>query len=336
MKRVKVGLNGFGRIGRAFARIALKQDQFDIVAINTRRTKPDMLAYLLQHDSIYRQYPKSVKAESDRLLVENKSIICSQISEPKQIPWSDYMVDIVIDATGVFTTQTELQAHLQGSVKKVVLTSPAKDEVTHVVMGVNNQELDWQNLSIMSNASCTTNCAAPMFKIIDQTWGVVAGFLTTIHAYTSSQSLVDEAQKKYTRSRAAAINMIPTTTGAAIAVTKVLPSLKDKIDGLAIRVPVALGSFTDLSVWVNQDTTIEEINQTFEQAVSSNIKGILAYETKPLVSSDYIGNPYSVTFDANYTQVKQKKLIKVTGWYDNEWGYSQRLVDLVKLLSNYC
>lgn len=332
---MKIGLNGFGRIGRAFARIALKRG-LDIVLINTRKTPNSMMAYLLQYDSIYRKFEMEVKEQEDGILVSGKKIFTLQMSEIDDIPWDKYEVDIVVDATGAFTKKKDLEKHLKGSVKKVILTAPAKDEETKtVVLGVNDKDFDFQNQKVISMASCTTNCAAPMFKVIEENLGVEKGFLTTVHSYTNSQNLVDDSGKKPDRARAAALNIIPSTTGAAKAVAKVIPSLKGLVDGMSLRVPTPTVSFTDISVITKKPTTVEEVNNLFKQYAQNKMKGILAYEEQVLVSSDYIGSPYSCIFDANYTKVIAENLVKIFGWYDNEWGYSTRLVDLVEKLSNY-
>ncbi len=336
MRRLKVGLNGFGRIGRDFTRIALIRNSFDIVAVNTRKTPNKMLSYLLQYDSVYRKFKMDVKEESDGISVDGKKIISTQVTDPQQIPWEKYDVDVVVDATGAFENSEDLKKHLRGSVKKVVLTAPSKDDETpHIVMGVNDKDFDFASCSIVSNCSCTTNCAAPMFKILDDNFKITSGFLTTAHAYTSTQELLDDPSRTAERSRAAAINIVPSTTGAAKAVIKTLPRLLGKIDGMAIRVPVPTVSFSDISVVVEKSTTVEEVNQKFKDASVTSMKGILGYETEILVSSDYIGSPYSCTFDANYTKVINGNFLKLFGWYDNEWGYSTRLVDLVDKLSNY-
>ncbi len=336
MKKIKVGLNGFGRIGRAVTRIAFSNNSFTIAAINTRRTSPQMLAYLLQHDSVYRSFDKEVRALEDGISIEGQKIISTQISDPEQIPWGKLGVDIVIEATGAFTRYEDLQKHIKAGAKKVILSAPSKDEITpHVVLGVNDDKFDFQKNNIISNASCTTNNSAPIFYVLDKYLGVEVGFLTTIHAYTSTQSLLDKTNKKFTRSRAAAINLIPTTTGAAKAVVKVLPQLKGKLDGMAVRAPVPVGSFTDITAIVEKETTVEEVNQMFKEEAGERLKGILKYATQPLVSSDYIQDPHSSIFDSNYTKVMNGRLIKVFAWYDNEWGYSNRLVELVKKASEY-
>ena len=335
MKRLKIGLNGFGRIGRAFTRIAISQNQFDIVAINTRKTPVEMMAYLLQYDSVYRKFNKNVSISESALLIDNNKIVTTQNPLPENIPWDNFEVDVVVDATGAFTKKVDLVKHIKGTVKKVLLTAPSKDEETpHVVMGVNEDKIDWQNETVISNASCTTNCVAPLFKVLDDNFKIKSGFLTTSHAYTLTQSLLDDAGKDFERSRAAALNIIPSTTGAAKAVVKTLPHLQGKIDGMAIRVPVPTVSFSDISVIVEKNTTKEEVNQVYKKAQQKNPK-IIDYQEQILVSSDYIGSPYSVIFDANYTKVINQNFIKVFSWYDNEWGYSNRLVDLINLLVNY-
>lgn len=336
MKKVKVGLNGFGRIGRAVARIALESDAFELVAINTRKTAPDMLAYLLQYDSVYRRFGKKVEAKENAIVVDGKEIPALMTADISAIPWDQYGVEVVIDATGAFTKKEDLVKHIRGSVKKVILTAPSKDaETTHVVLGVNDDAIDWKNEQVISNASCTTNCAAPMFKVLQNEFGVEMGYLTTVHAYTATQSLLDEANKKPDKSRAAALNIGPSTTGAAKAVGKVIPELKGLLDGMSVRVPVPTVSFTDISAVVKKDVTAEEVNAAFKTYAEGKMRGILGFETAQLVSSDFIGDTHSCIFDANYTKVINGKLVKVFGWYDNEWGYSTRIVDLVKKVGEY-
>lgn len=336
MKRLKVGLNGFGRIGRAFTRIALKRDSFDIVLINTRKTKPSMLAYLLQYDSIYRRLPMEVKEEIGGISVNGKKIYSNNSSQPEEIPWDKYQVDVVVEATGAFRTKTDLERHFKGAVKKVILSAPAKDQQTpHVVLKVNDDTFDFKDNRIISMASCTTNCASVMFKILDDNFKIVSGFLTTTHAYTQSQNLLDNSSKTKTRGRSASQNIVPTSTGAAKAVIKTLPHLNGKIDAMAVRVPVPTVSFSDISATVEKTTTAEEINERFKQAAQGPMKGVLSYETESLVSSDFIGSPYSCIFDANYTKVINGNFVKIFGWYDNEWGYSTRLADLVERLANF-
>jgi len=336
MKKIKVGLNGFGRIGRAFTRIALTRNNFEIVAINTRKTPISIMTYLLGFDSVYRRFGIEVKEESDGISVNGKKIFTLLNDKPENIPWDKYGVEMVVDATGAFNKKPDLKKHLKGSVKKVILTAPAKDEETpFVVLGVNDKTFNFKKETVISNASCTTNCSAPMFKVINDNFKVVSGFLTTIHAMTISQKLLDDAGKNQGGSRAAFINIIPSTTGAAKAVAKVIPELKGKVDGMSLRVPVATGSITDISIIVEKPTTAEEVNKKFKEASETSMKGILDYEDRILVSSDFIGSPYSCIFDANYTKVINGNLVKVFGWYDNEWGYSTRVVDLIEKIAPY-
>jgi glyceraldehyde 3-phosphate dehydrogenase len=295
-----------------------------------------MLAYLLKYDSVYRKFDLAVKEELDGITVDGKKIFTSQVDAPENIPWEKYEVNLVVDATGAFTKKEDLEKHLKGTVKKVVLTAPAKDELTpHVVLGVNDENFDFKNNQIISMASCTTNCAAPMFKILEDNFKIINGFLTTIHAVTMTQSMLDDGQKTFDRSRAAYLNIVPSTTGAAKAVVKTLPQLKGKIDGMAIRVPVATGSFSDISVVVEKSTSIDEVNQIFKNYSQKDMRGILGYEEDTIVSSDIIGSSFSCIFDPHYTKVINGNFIKVFGWYDNEWGYSTRLVDLVQKLANF-
>lgn len=336
MKRLKVGLNGFGRIGRAFTRIAFERDAFDLTIVNTRKTTNEMMAYLLQYDSVYRKYGKTVKEESDGFSIDGKKVITTLCAEPNEIPWDANGVDVVVDATGAFNRKKELSKHLQGSVKKVILTAPSKDDETpHVVLGVNDDTFDFANESVISNASCTTNCASPLFKVLNSSFKVSSGVLTTIHAVTLTQSMLDDTGKSFDRSRAAFLNIIPSTSGAAKAVVKTIPELKGKIEVGSIRVPVPTGSFSNVVAVVEKPTSVEEINMAFRLAAESYLKGYMQYETQTLVSSDYIGNPHSCIFDANYTKVINGTMVQVVGWYDNEWGYSNRLADLVKKLTHY-
>lgn len=334
MSKIKVGLNGFGRIGRAFTRIATSRNNFDVVHINTRKTPNKMLAYLLKYDSVYRTFDKSVIALDDGIEVDGRKIITSLSPEPATIPWENAGVDVVIDATGAFTKKEQLTAHIRGSVKKVILTAPAKDQETcHVVLGVNDDSTDFAKENVISNASCTTNCAAPLFKVLHNHFKVLKGYLTTAHAYTQTQALLDDAGKNEERSRAAGLNIIPATTGAAKAVEKVIPELKGKMNGIALRVPVPTGSFVDLTAIVERETTPEEINAIFKKESEGAMKGILGYADDVIVSSDIIGTEFSSIFDPNYTDVIDGTFVKIYGWYDNEWGYSRRLVDLVEKLT---
>lgn len=325
---VKVGLNGFGRIGRAFTRIALKNPDMELVAVNTRSGDTGLMAYNLQYDSLYRKYDLPVDAKENGLQVGDKFIKSFVASKPEEIPWDQAGVDIVVDATGAFTKKEDLEKHIKGNVKKVLLTAPAKDDTTTVVMGVNHSSINWKEERVLSNGSCTTNCAAPMFKVMHQAFGVITGYLTTTHAYTSTQTLLDDGNKTKDRSRAAGLNIAPSTTGAATAVVKTIPELKGKIDGMSLRVPVPVVSFTDISVVVEKEATSEAIHEAFKEFAQEH-PYVLSLEQEVLVSSDYIGNPHSCILDMNYTKVIEGHLVKVFGWYDNEWGYSNRLVDVV-------
>ena len=330
MRKIRIGLNGFGRIGRAITRIALESSDVQISYINTKKTENDMLSYLLKFDSVYRRLGKSVSFDADGLIVNDTHIKTSREADPSNISWGASNTDIVIDATGAFLTEESLRPHLKDTVKKVILTAPAKDEnMPHVVLGVNEIPKD---TNIISNASCTTNCAAPMLKVLNDAFKIVSGSLTTAHAYTQTQSLLDDPGKNVERSRSAPLNIIPSTTGAAKAVVKVIPELDGKIDGMAIRVPVPTGSFTDITCLVDKDVTADEINMVFKERSQQELKGILEYATDILVSSDIIGSTYSVIFDPNYTKVINKRFVKIYGWYDNEWGYSCRVIDLATKL----
>lgn len=336
MKKIKVGLNGFGRIGRAFTRIAATRGTFEIAVINTRKTDNKTMAYTLQYDSVYRTFGKKVTAESDGISIDGVKIPTILNDKPENIPWDKYGVDVVIDATGAFSKTEDLQKHIKGSAKKVLLTAPGKDDgLPHIVLGVNDADIDMNAISVLSNASCTTNCASPMFKVLNDNFKVLSGMLTTIHAVTQTQSLLDDNGKSFDRSRAAFQNIIPSTSGAAKAVVKTIPSLKGKIEVMSIRVPVPTGSFSDVVALVEKPTTADEVNAAFKKASEESMKGILEYQTETLVSSDYIGNSHSCIFDTNYTKVIEGHMIKAMGWYDNEWGYSCRLADLVEKISDY-
>lgn len=327
MSKVTVGINGFGRIGRAFTRISEMRDDIEVVAINTRKSKNDMMAYLLQHDSVYRKFGKSVKATDEGLVVDGRTIRTTLNDTPENIPWGEMGVEVVVDATGAFTKKEDLEKHLHDTVKKVVLSAPSKDDVTpHVVLGVNDDTFDWSQ-SVISNASCTTNCAAPLVKVLNDRFTVVNGMLSTVHAVTLTQAMLDDIGKSPDRSRAAFQNTIPSTSGAAKAVAKVIPAVEGKLEVGSIRVPVPTGSMTEVVVIVEKQTTVDEVNAVFKEA-SAAMPEILGYETEILVSSDYIGDPRSSIFDANYTKVLGGTMVKIVGWYDNEWGYSNRLVDV--------
>jgi len=324
---VKVAINGFGRIGRNVFRIAQKNADVDIVAINDMFS-PDQLAHLLRYDSVYRRFDGIVEVTDDGLKVNGKKIKVSSEKDPSKLPWKDLGVDLVIESTGVFRKREQVAMHLSAGAKKVILTVPAKDEIDRtIVLGVNEEMLKPED-QIVSNASCTTNCLAPVTKVLHDHFKVVRGFMTTIHAYTSDQKLIDTPHADKRRARSAAINIIPTTTGAAKAIGKVIPDLKGKLDGMAMRVPVPTGSIVDLVAEVEKDISREAINKKIQEAAAGPMKGILEYCTDPIVSSDVIQNPHSSIFDSLATMVIDKRVVKLISWYDNEWGYSNRVVDL--------
>ncbi|MGB4966179.1 MAG: type I glyceraldehyde-3-phosphate dehydrogenase [Microgenomates group bacterium] len=336
MRKIAVGLNGFGRIGRAFTRIALQNPDIEIRAINTAHSKAPILAHLLKYDSVYRTLNTNVEAKGDKIVVGHREIACYNFKEPSEIPWDDHNIDVVIDCTGAFKTREDLQKHIKSTVQKVIVTAPVSDEsIEHVVLGVNSDDFDFKGTDIISNASCTTNCAAIMTKVLDDAYGIKSAFLTTVHAYTSSQELLDDASKNETRSRAATLSIIPTTTGAASAICKTTSCTPDQLGAIALRVPVPVGSISDMTCLLEKETSVEAINALFKEMSEGTMQRYLGYEKTPLVSSDYIGSPFSCTFDPNYTQVLNGNFVKIFGWYDNEWGYSNRLVDLVSLLSNH-
>ncbi len=325
---VKVGINGFGRIGRSVFRILSNRDDIEVVAINDL-FENEQLVYLLKYDSVMRVFPKEVTADDEYMYVDGKKIAMTAEKDPAQIPWGKLGADIVIESTGVFTSKAQLEKHLQGGAKKVILTVPPKDEIdAMIVIGVNDDTLKPEHRRV-SNASCTTHCLAPLAKILHEKFGIEEGFITTVHAYTNDQRLADVPHKDFRRARAATQNIIPTTTGAARAVGKVLPQLKGKLDGMAIRVPVPDGSIVDLVARLNGKPSTEEVNTAVREAAEGPLKDIVEYSEVPLVSSDIIGNPHSSVFDALSTRAAGDGYVKVVAWYDNEWGYSNRVVDLI-------
>ena len=328
---MNVGINGFGRIGRLVFRRMMELGGFNIVAINDLMDTKT-LSHLLKYDSVHGKYPGTVVASESSITVDGKVIKILSEKDPSNLGWGDMDVDIVIESTGIFSNRDKLQLHIDAGAKKVILTAPAKDEIDAViVLGVNDSDLKPEH-KIISNASCTTNCLAPMVKVLDDSFGIIKGFMTTIHSYTNDQVMLDQPHKDLRRARAGAVNIIPTTTGAAKAVGKVLPHLQGKLDGFALRVPTPDASLTDFVCEVNKETTKEEINEVFKKASKTNLNGILEYSEEPLVSTDIIGNPYSCIFDSLSTMCSSK-LVKVIGWYDNEWGYSCRVVDLMKKIA---
>ena len=325
---VKVGINGFGRIGRNFYRALLAQGaDVEVVGINDL-TDINTLAHLLKYDSILGRLNQEVSVQGDSIKVGNKSFKVVADRDPANLPWAALGADIVIESTGHFTDADKAAAHIKAGAKKVIISAPAKGEDITIVMGVNQDKYDAASHHVISNASCTTNCLAPFAKVLDEEFGIVKGMMTTIHAYTNDQVILDFPHKDLRRARAAAINMIPTTTGAAKAISLVLPQLKGKLDGYAMRVPVPTGSATDLTVQLGREVTKEEVNAAIKKAAEGSLKGILEYTEDPIVSSDIVTSPASSIFDAGLTYVNGDT-VKVVSWYDNEWGYSNRLVDLV-------
>ncbi|MET8354600.1 MULTISPECIES: type I glyceraldehyde-3-phosphate dehydrogenase [unclassified Micromonospora] len=330
---IRVGINGFGRIGRNFFRAVLASDaDIEVVAVNDL-TDNATLAHLLKYDSILGRLPYEVKATADEITVGGKTIKAYAEKDPASLPWGEVGADVVIESTGFFTDATKAKAHVAGGAKKVIISAPAKNEDVTVVMGVNQDTYDPAKHTIISNASCTTNCLAPMAKVLHDTFGIQHGLMTTIHAYTQDQNLQDAPHKDLRRARAAALNIVPTSTGAAKAIGLVLPDLKGKLDGYALRVPIPTGSVTDLTVNVGRETTVDEVNAALKAAADGPLKGILVYNEDPIVSTDIVTDPASCIFDAPLTKVVGNQ-VKVVGWYDNEWGYSNRLVDLVKLVGS--
>ncbi len=330
----RIGINGFGRIGRlTFRSIKRYHDgELEVVAVNDL-TDPKTNAHLLKWDSTYGLYPGQVEAAEDSIIVDGKKIKVLAEREPGKIPWQDYGVDIVIESTGLFTDATKAAAHLEGGAKRVIISAPAKNEDVTVVLGVNEKDYDPKKHRVISNASCTTNCVAPVVKVLHQSFGVTKGLMTTIHAYTNDQRILDMYHKDLRRARAAAINIIPTTTGAAKAVTMVIPELKGRIHGMAFRIPAATVSVVDFVAELGREASAEEINQAFRAAAEGPLANILEYCPEPLVSLDFRGNPSSSILDALSTMVIEGNLVKIVAWYDNEWGYSCRLADLAAYIT---
>jgi glyceraldehyde 3-phosphate dehydrogenase len=329
---IRVAINGFGRIGRLVFKAAQNDAEIEFVAVNDL-TDAGTLGYLLKYDSVHGRYPVSVSVKDNVLVAGKRSVKVLAEKDPAKLPWKDLGVDIVVESTGVFRDRAKLENHLKGGAKKVLLTVPAKDEIDNtIVFGVNDNALKATD-KIVSNASCTTNCLAPIVKILHDNFGIVRGWMTTIHAYTNDQMLLDLPHKDLRRARAAAVSMIPTTTGAARAVGKVIPDLKGKLDGVSIRVPVSDGSLVDLVAEMKKKVTVEEINQAVKKAAEGAMKGIVEYCEDPIVSVDVVGNSNSSIFDAKSTAVLGDNLVKVFSWYDNEWGYSCRTVDLLKKMA---
>ena len=325
---VKVGINGFGRIGRNTFKAGFDNPDIEFVAVNDLPVPVETLAHLLKYDSTMGTWNKKVEAKGDSIMVDGKALKVLSYRDPAQIPWGEMGVDIVIESTGIFRDKEGASKHLQAGAKKVIISAPAKNEDITIVLGVNEDKYDAANHNIISNASCTTNCVAPLVKVLNDSFGIKSGLMTTIHSYTADQKILDLPHKDLRRGRAAAVSMIPTTTGAAKATALVIPEMKGKLDGMAVRVPTPNVSLTDLVVLLNKETSVDEVNAAFKSVSEGALKNILEYNTLPLVSRDFLANPHSSIFDSSFTNVVDGNLVKVLSWYDNEWGYSCRVVDL--------
>lgn len=330
---IKVGINGFGRIGRLVFRAGIARDDIEFVGINDPFMTPDYMAYMLKYDTIHGRFQGTISYDDESITVNGKKVMFYAKMNPSEIPWGEIGAEYVVESTGLFLTQEKAQAHIDAGAKKVVMSAPSKDSTPMFVMGV-NQDKYTSDMTFVSNASCTTNCLAPVAKVLMENFGIKRGYMNTIHAYTNDQKILDLPHKDLRRARAAAMSMIPTTTGAAKAVSLVLPELKGKLDGFATRVPTPDGSMVDLTVELEKEVTKEEINEAMKAAAEGELAGILEYQTDPIVSIDIVGNAHSSIFDSLLTMVMGEKsnMVKVVSWYDNEWGYSNRVKDLVKIL----
>jgi len=330
---VRVGINGFGRIGRAVVRDAMDNNDIEIVGINDI-ANIDVLGYLLKYDSVYGKYKGKVLIEGDSLVVNGKKIPFFHEKEPTSLPWKNIGADVVMEATGVFRKRDDAAKHMVAGAKKVIISAPYKGDKKDltIVYGVNHKEYDPEKHDVVSNASCTTNCFAPVVKVLHESFGIKNGLMTTIHAYTATQNILDLPHKDFRRARAAAISIIPTTTGAAKATTEVFPELKGKLDAIALRVPVADGSIVDFVCNVEKEVTEDDVNRAFKSYAEGELKGVLEYAEDPIVSVDIIGNPHSSIFDPEFTKVIDGKLVKVLSWYDNEWGYAMRMIDIAIMI----
>lgn len=327
---LRIGINGFGRIGRAIARIAATRDDVSIVAINDL-TDIETLAHLLRFDSVHGRFSGQVEVRDGSLVLDGTAVRTTAETDPEKLAWGDVGVDVVMECTGRFTKREDAAKHVKAGAPRVIISAPAKGADATIVVGVNDEDLDRDNHQVISCASCTTNCLAPMAKVLHEAVGIRKGLMTTVHAYTADQRLLDAPHKDLRRARSAALSMVPTSTGAAVAVSEVLPALKGRLDGLAIRVPTPNVSMTDLTFEAERSTTVAEVNAAIEAAASGPLKGILAYETAPVVSIDLNGHPASSIFDAGLTRVQDGTMVKAMSWYDNEWGFSNRMVDLASL-----
>ncbi len=331
---IKVAINGFGRIGRPTFKNLIKNTNIEIVAINDL-TDNETLAHLLKYDSVYGIYEKDIEGNPEGIKVDGKQYKVLSEKNPSKLPWKDMGVDVVLECTGLFTSYEDAKQHISAGAKKVVVSAPCKgDGVNTYILGANAEKYDPNKDNVISMGSCTTNCAVPVAKIINDNFEIEKGLMTTIHSYTSSQNIVDGPHKDLRRARAAAVNLVPTTTGAAVSTTKVLPELQGRLDGIAVRVPSLDGSLLDFVIQVKKDTSKEEVNKVFTDISQKELKGILEVQDKPLVSIDYQGNPHSAIVDSEFTQVQNKNLIKILAWYDNEWGYAVRLAEMAEFIGN--
>ncbi len=328
---IRVAINGFGRIGRQVLQAGLEEKGIEWVAVNDITT-PEELAYLLKYDSVHGKSKAPVSFGKDFISVGGKKITVLSEKDPEKLPWKQLKIDVVVESTGLFTTPEEAAKHLKAGAKKVLLSAPGKGDMFTVVKGVNEKDYDRKKCDVVSNASCTTNCLAPIVKVLNDNFGIVHGAMTTTHSYTADQRLVDAPHKDPRRGRSAAVNIVPTSTGAAKSVAEVIPELKGKLNGHALRVPTPDGSITDFVCIVKRATTAEEVNKAFKKAAEGSMKGIIEYTDEPIVSSDVIGNMHSAVFDSQMTMVVDRVLVKVMAWYDNETGYSKRTVDILKML----
>lgn len=326
---VRVAINGFGRIGRHVFHAGFNDKDIEWVAINDL-TDTKTLAHLLKYDSVHGRFPGEVKYDENSLYVNGKKIIVCAERDPEKLPWKDLQIDVVVESTGFFTARDGAQKHINAGARKVLISAPAKNPDITLVKGVNEHEYDGSKHHIVSNASCTTNCLAPLAKVLEDNFGIEKGFMTTTHAYTADQRLVDSPHKDLRRARSAAVNIVPTSTGAAKAVAEVIPALKGKLDGIALRVPVADGSITDFVCILKKDTTLEEIKTIFSNVAKNELKGVLEYSEEPLVSTDIVHNPHSSILDSGLMNLMDGRFLKIVSWYDNEWGYSNRMVDMIK------
>lgn len=330
---IRVGINGFGRIGRLVFRAAIVKKDIEIVAVNDLPVPVTNMTHLLKYDSNFGILDAEIEAKENSVIVNNKEVKVLSYKSPAEIPWKDLNVDIVVESTGIFTEREKAEGHIKQGAKKIIISAPAKGEDITIVLGVNEEKYDPKKHNIISNASCTTNCLAPLAKVLLDNFGIKRGLMTTIHSYTNDQRILDLFHKDLRRARAAALSMIPTSTGAAKAIGSVIPELKGKLDGFAIRVPTPTVSLTDLTCEIEKDATVESVNTSFKKASETHLKNILQYCDIPLVSKDFVGNTYSCIFDAELTKVIDDRFVKVLGWYDNEWGYSCRVVDLIEYIA---